>query len=542
MTTAGSLDASFGLNGQVQIIQGFRNFVTSAELLDTKILISMNHYSTTNNWSFFPAIACINSDGTLDTGFGTNGIAFVPTEINNTRKVLSYNNSYIFLIGQMTAPYRIIIWRFLFNGTLDTTYGSGGSVIIELTTNTSLSGEMNNNGAVIQGNKIVITCKLATTFLTLRLNLDGTLDTSFGIGGIATYTFTVATQSYNCNSVAIGPGDNIFVSGSYGNYTSSRTWITLKYDSNGILDPNFGDGGNKNITFSGLENNQLNSSIVNSAGNIILGGSSNGYAALVQLSPTGNVIYQVVNTTSSGSNILSMVLQPDDKIITSGQLGLSRYNSNGILDSTFGVGGIVNYNTYNITQFNTVLQRRSDLKILVVASTWVSGHPHIGITRFIGFSKTTPSVISSIPSTKIFGEESFSLANLISTNSDSAISFSSSNIDVISVLNNIASINAVGTANLTLSLAETSAFSPFSATYTIQVTPSTQSNPIPVNTSETLLKLTNATSSTKSHAKLGGDINLPENTKKLSNKASQSEVRITASPRSSPIKIYRDIS
>ena len=137
----GSLDTSFGNGGQVCV--GFGNYspVAGAPGLD-RILVEPSGnilllgavegpvYKESLTWLM--AMACLNPNGSLDTSFGTGGkVTYSPTK-NDTNNMgpqgIAIDASGSIVVAGGVGPDSLIV-RFTANGALDTSFGKGGSVI-----------------------------------------------------------------------------------------------------------------------------------------------------------------------------------------------------------------------------------------------------------------------------------------------------------------------------------------------------------------------------------------------------------------------------
>ena len=81
----------------------------------------------------------------------------------------------------------------------------------------------------------------------IRYNQDGTLDTSFGAGGIVINSLGINADSLQ--AIAIQPDGKIVVAG-VANDGFSNNMVVLRYNANGTLDTSFGTAGVATITFS----------------------------------------------------------------------------------------------------------------------------------------------------------------------------------------------------------------------------------------------------------------------------------------------------
>jgi len=129
----GVLDTSFNSpNGFIiQTITSFNDEGYSLAIqLDGKILLGGSCYNGSND-DF--CIARFNSNGTLDTSFGSSGKVIQPIgSSNDYGSSLAIQSDGKILLGgncQGVSNYDFCIARFNSNGTLDTSFGSSGKVI-----------------------------------------------------------------------------------------------------------------------------------------------------------------------------------------------------------------------------------------------------------------------------------------------------------------------------------------------------------------------------------------------------------------------------
>ncbi len=231
--------------------------------------------------------------------------------------------------------------RYLQNGEMDTEFGNYG-VIQRVTSD--LEGEANS--VVIQkDNKIVITgysISPATNneeITLIRFTENGNVDKSFGNKG---FTVTeVSNEKDNGESVAIQPDGKIVVVGST-DHKPTTDIVLIRYDENGSIDYSFG--------INGIVITDINSSL------------------------------------DIGK---SLVIQSDGKIIVSGFthiinkffMTLLRYDSNGVLDPTFGNGGIV-ITDINGRRGKMDMAMQNDGKIILVGPSEVESSHHFTVLRF----------------------------------------------------------------------------------------------------------------------------------------------------------------
>ena len=316
--------------------------------------------------------------GSLDRNFGNRGI--VTTDINNVDNVANgvaiQSNSSIVAVGYATLGLNgrrdIAITRHSSSGLLDSAFGVGGKVITNVLfdANGTGSDDVANAVAIQADGKIVVagsvgyfdaTLGSADYIAVLRYNANGSLDTTFGTGGVVKSNIGRGTD------VVVLNDGKILVAGSSLN----------RYNPNGSLDATFGTGGI--VTLTGT----TSSLAVQSDGKIIVGyqavdgtGTVSG-GLLVRFNSNGSE--DTAFTLSIGGEIADLAIQGDGKIVTTGKtfamtaqgvyagyaFFVARHNSDGTRDNTFGVNGAVLSNFGSGDEVPYALSLQADGKILV---------------------------------------------------------------------------------------------------------------------------------------------------------------------------------
>jgi uncharacterized delta-60 repeat protein len=209
--------------------------------------------------------------------------------------------------------------RYTPGGSLDATFGSGGIVTTAFgrTNATAWSAVLYPIAGTGNDGKIVAAGSNGSNVLLARYNSNGTLDTTFGSGGTVTTAFTNTVAPFS----AVLQPDGKIVLGGYLHIanpnTNNSAFLLLRYNVNGLLDGTFGQGGEV-ITNPTPYDNEINSILILPNGDIMAGG----YVTTI-ISQTGYVVTEPA---------------------------LARYTPGGVLDSTFGSGGLVTTDWVTTTQ------------------------------------------------------------------------------------------------------------------------------------------------------------------------------------------------
>jgi uncharacterized delta-60 repeat protein len=202
-------------------------------------------------------------------------------------------------------------------------------------------------------------------FAVLRLNADGTPDATFGVAGRVTTDFPGLAAV--ASSVALQPDGKILVAGgAFPNFTFLGDFVLARYDADGTLDASFGSGGIVITSFPGQGSYAFDLAL-QPDGKIVLAGtqfvsfsseeSSNTDFALARCNADGTPDLTFgsggkVTTDFNGFNddAFAVLVQPDGRLVAVGSaktpatfydFAAVRYLPGGALDGSFGNGGKV---------------------------------------------------------------------------------------------------------------------------------------------------------------------------------------------------------
>ena len=302
-----------------------RSFATVVQP-DGKVLVAG---TTLNGGSYDFVVARYNADGTLDTGFGTDGKVLTPvgTLTDEAHSIALQDDGKIVVAGYASSGDNdFAVVRYNADGSLDTGFGTGGKVTTPIG-----SGDDYAHDVTVQADgKIIVSgyTKVSlfdTDFALVRYNADGSLDTGFGTGGKVTTAFgTGYDEAYG---VTVQSDGKIIVAGSAIN--GSEDFALVRYNADGSLDTGFGTGG-KVTTPIGTGTDTAYDVLVQADGKIVVAGEASG---------------------------------------TGYDFALARYNADGSLDTGFGSGGTVLTAVSANNDFGRFVALQSDGKIVVGGSS-----------------------------------------------------------------------------------------------------------------------------------------------------------------------------
>jgi len=314
--------------------------------------------------------------GVFDRNFGTNGTVTTAVGSNlQGGKIKIQPDGKILILGTIDSgsSQKTALVRYNSDGSLDTNFGNNGIVIQELSPAFETANDLalQSDGKIIVAGNIFSPATQSVDFAVARFNQNGTLDTSFGTSGLA----TVNQSSQDIfNAVVVQPDNKIVAVGttSQNNYD----FAAIRFNANGTLDQSFSDGGLFFLDLSPFSNTQeFRAVTLFPNGRILIGGTAldnGGTEVLVLLEPNGalapnfgtnGVRQEFFGSESPGSKIDLAVL-PDGRFLSVSRSLIRRYLSNGTVDQTFRSAFATG--SSDIVPLGTDLGVRSDGKFIVL--------------------------------------------------------------------------------------------------------------------------------------------------------------------------------
>ncbi len=259
----------------------------------------------------------------------------------------------VVVVGNATIgnSQQFLVNRYNTDGSFDSSFSSNSNGLV--TTAIGSSAQATSIALQSDGNLVVAGFALldnSAQFAVARYNTDGSLDTTFGqnSSGIVTQAVGGGCSAYSC---ALQTDGNIIVAGA-GVLNGVSQFILMRFTSAGILDTTFGAGGI--VTTQIGIGACAQSVVIQSNGQIIVGGfariNSAWEVALARYNTDGTLdnsfgINGIVTTVSGSESALNcIVLDANENIIGVGYSDtntfIARYASSGSLDTTFGASGI----------------------------------------------------------------------------------------------------------------------------------------------------------------------------------------------------------
>ena len=309
------------------------------------------------------AVARFNADGSRDFSFAIDGLFKSPfgtgSSVAGAVEVDPVNGKIVVagIASGSGSGFDFLAVRLNPAGSLDTGFGSGGSTLIPIAPGSGtdsargivLQSRDGDDEIVLAGSTIDLSGDDGSKGALVNLQPDGTLDSTFGSFGIATFAFAPGLTGDGFEAAAPGPGGSIVLGGSSGDDV-----LVVKTNADGVLDGLFGVGGHRIVDFGEINEVALDVA-VDPTGNVVAvgqghqpEGDTNTHALVTRLTPDGSLDAAFNGTgkrahdLGSEEDAFEAVLIHNGKVLAMGiahkQGTKVRYKFDGGLDELFGGG------------------------------------------------------------------------------------------------------------------------------------------------------------------------------------------------------------
>ena len=416
----GDLDPLFGSGGTLMTDLGQSTDIATAVAIqaDGKLVVVGTTYKHNDFSDEDFVVTRYNTDGTLDITFGRGGkvrtdfpgLAAEPSSVAIQRdgKIVVAGGAFPLFV--FLGDFKIV--RYNPDGSLDGSFGDGGIVT------TSFPGQGSYASAVaLQADGKIIAAgtdyvafssddSSNTDFALARYNQDGTPDTTFGGG-----SGQVATDFDGFNddafSILVQADSKLVVVGSAKNPANFYDFAAARYLSDGTIDTTFGVLGKVRTDFGDHNFDRARSAVLQRDGKIVAAGfaiSHNGgvenfaiarYDSNGVLDPSfSNDGMTQIDFGSCCQSANKVLLQRDGKIVTVGfpdsestdsDFVLARLDTNGLLDTTFGIGGKVrtSFGDLNGGANGAALQRDGKIVAVGFQANFTNQRANFALARYI---------------------------------------------------------------------------------------------------------------------------------------------------------------
>lgn len=328
----GSLDTTYGGGDGIATVPqkplSFQPFELSLQS-DGKVVVAANLDNQT------VGIARLTAAGAPDTTLGGTGYITPPVS-HNARIAVQSDGKIVLAYGTVTPQWtssEILLKRFNANGSADTTFRAVGAVFPA-----SNGGNFVSDIAILSSGKILISgVDHGGDGYAARFRNDGTPDTTFGSQGIAAELFERGSAS----RIAALPDDSFYVAGAFEfGLTPSGQYAPLlaRLTSSGTLDSTFGDGGV--VSETSFNTPYYDVAIQPNGKPIVIAGRGDFYVARYLTNGTFDSTFGTGGRSFTDvdryDDVTSVALAPDGKVVVAGSANDNTRNALIRLSSEYG--------------------------------------------------------------------------------------------------------------------------------------------------------------------------------------------------------------
>lgn len=361
----GSVDTSFaGAGAPVTAVGGGEDAARAAAVqADGKLVMAG---SASDNAGTHIAVLRLQRDGAPDTTFGSGGQVITPLGASRddaAAAVAVQPDGKILVAGTTTqtgaAGRDFVVLRYLANGTLDTSFGTQGVATVDFgsTDDSAWTLLLQPDGKIVLGGD---SNRGATTsgrdFALARLLPNGTLDAAFGQAGrvLTAIKADAGTDIVRALTLQTVNGQSRLVAvGGEGDFLAAR------YTDSGVLDTGFGTGGRVAGVFDDVIGS-ANAVVALPSGGLVLAGHIGHRFAAAQLTADGSLdtgfgpasdgVFVRALNPENWSEATALVRQADGALLLGGwvypaagssaDFAALRLTASGLLDDSFGQAGV----------------------------------------------------------------------------------------------------------------------------------------------------------------------------------------------------------
>jgi len=386
-TAAGTLDPSFGSGGLLldDPTPGARDEGLGGGLVqpDGKVVLSGSIDRAGGGNSL--RVSRFLADGTPDPAFAGTGhvtLALDDDSYADSAAPALDANGRVFVVGGLkrNGMYRCFVAAFRPDGSLDPAFGEGGVA----RTLAAPGVQTDCNKVVVQADgKPVALARTGqppdSTAYVIRFTANGTPDASFGTGGVAKLPYSGQQFTYG---VGVGPDGSVYAAGGF--YGGNGTGFLVRFTPAGVIDKSFGSDG---IFSAPVSNVFFYSTLPLADGSLLLAGYRSSKPIVMKVLHGGQLalgfgaggIAEIAYGV--GYSAISMDAQADGKIVTGlrlrgndgiMRLGAARLTPDGVLDPSFGNGGLA------VPETGVLSSMLSDSALGPDGKIWMFGYANIG--------------------------------------------------------------------------------------------------------------------------------------------------------------------
>lgn len=348
--TAGSLDPAFGTDGVVVAANDDTGQMNGVAALDEGRVVAVGQALGPQRWRIRGFAANGSADDSFDTAadLGIEGGVARRVAVDGSGKILVAGNTTIQKVkgGKTTTVAVTAVVRLFSDGSLDTSFGTGGKALTEPTLAIQAL-------ALQPDGKILLGGGNGAGLAIRRYNTDGTLDTGFGSGGTKIDDVRKSTPD-DVLGLAVQSTGKIVVACRLGatNSLPAALWALRRYGSSGSLDTAFGSSGMVSSAGDSIRGVAVDSTDRIVAAGAALNAQGQGDAGLVIRYTSGGAVDtsfassgEFVTGISGLDDFHRVSVVADDAVLLLGRYGspqnmyVARLDADGAADASYGGDG-----------------------------------------------------------------------------------------------------------------------------------------------------------------------------------------------------------
>ncbi|MEO8042628.1 MAG: hypothetical protein ABI646_08470 [Acidobacteriota bacterium] len=349
----GGLDSTFGTNGIVTTsVVGFTNLINEIAIQSDGKIVAIGDGDSME-------VVRYNVNGSLDTTF--NGTGMAEFTAGDARGVAIQPDGKIVVVGDngVSANLDLKVVRYNTNGTLDSTFDGDGIVETAIGAGSDIgyAVAIQPDGKIIVSGRSDTPPTYPTSYAILRYNVNGSIDTSFGTQGIIVPQLSGNTFAHN---MVLQPDGKIVIAHNR-ILNGARVLVMLRYDSNGQPDAMFGIGGQvdtpvgQGVEYAAVAMQKDGKIVVSCSGYTnatsydfwVVRYNTDG--SLDDAFGTNGMVQTPIGSGGALDQAKALAIQANGKIVVGGRSPngsnsnfiVVRYNKNGSVDRKWGNAGIV---------------------------------------------------------------------------------------------------------------------------------------------------------------------------------------------------------
>ena len=336
LNSDGTTDTAFGVDGFFRLTPGtLDSFCGLTIQLDGKIVFA-GTYRTPSSSDDKIIVIRLNNNGTIDNNFGTTGFRIIDINTYSTATCVKIQSDNKILVGGSNTIINpnFGLTRLMPNGDLDTSFATNGmtqTINGTIGLNSEIYAmDIQPDGKILCSGKFYEINNTFDNFCTVRYNNNGTIDSTFGTNGMVLTAVDIGGDVIY--SQLIQPDGKILLAG-YSSDGAHFYMPIMRLNSDGSLDTSFGNDGLVSQDISGISYPICKKIILQPDGKIVAVGY--GYQSFIARFNSNGSLDTTFNNT--GFNVCdfnpsplingvfnSVFLLPNGKLLAT---GLTDYNT-----------------------------------------------------------------------------------------------------------------------------------------------------------------------------------------------------------------------